>query len=134
MSKCSLPTLSTILQMYFYNAFVNYTKLKSKLLPKQQNENFSKESFLKDLKLGLSNEGFFLTITVQKMKFSNQDFSSKCDQICSFLRIWSHLLEKSLMGNFIFSAVHFNNKFEEILDYHAPIKQKVSWKHKASRQ
>ena len=28
------------------------------------------------------------------------------------------------MGNFIFSAVHFNNKFEEILDYHAPIKQK----------
>ena len=46
--------------MYFYNALVNnYTKLKSKFLPKQQNENFSKESFLKDLKLGLSNEGFF---------------------------------------------------------------------------
>ena len=41
----------------------------------------------------------------QKMKFSIKDYSSKCDQIRSFLRIWSHLLEKSLMENFIFSAV-----------------------------
>ena len=39
------------------------------------------------------------------MKFSIKDFSSKCDQILSFLRIWSHLLEKSLMENFIFCAV-----------------------------
>ena len=39
------------------------------------------------------------------MKFSITDFSSKCDQIRSFLRIWSHLLEKSLMENFIFDAV-----------------------------
>ena len=29
----------------------------------------------------------------------------KCDQIRSFLRIWSHLLKKSLMENFIFCAV-----------------------------
>ena len=36
------------------------------------------------------------------MKFSIKDFSSKCDQIRSKLRIWSHLLEKSLMENFIF--------------------------------
>ena len=28
------------------------------------------------------------------------------------------------MENFIFSAVHFNNEFEGILDYHAPIKKK----------
>ena len=28
-----------------------------------------------------------------------------CDQIRSFLRIWSHLLEKSLMENFIFCAM-----------------------------
>ena len=34
----------------------------------------------------------------QKMKFSIKVFSSKCDEIRSFLRIWSHLLEKSLMG------------------------------------
>ena len=41
----------------------------------------------------------------KKMKFSIKDFSSKCDQIRSFLQIWSHLLEKSLMENFIFSAM-----------------------------
>ena len=36
------------------------------------------------------------------MKFSIQDFFSKCDQIRCFLRIWSHLLKKYLMENFIF--------------------------------
>ena len=49
--------------------------------------------------------GFFCTETRQKMKFSIKDFFSKCDQIRSFLRIWSHLLKKSLMENFIFCAV-----------------------------
>ena len=43
--------------------------------------------------------------TKQKMKFSIKDFSSKCYQIRSFLWIWSHLLEKSLTENFIFSVV-----------------------------
>ena len=43
--------------------------------------------------------------TAQKMKFSIKDYFSKCDQIRSFLRIWSHLLKKSLMENFIFCAV-----------------------------
>ena len=33
----------------------------------------------------------------QKAKFSIKDFFSKCDQIRSFLWIWSHLLKKSLM-------------------------------------
>ena len=47
-----------------------------------------------------------LTITAQKMKFSIKDFFSKCDQIRSFLRIWSHLLKKSLMENLIFCAVY----------------------------
>ena len=42
--------------------------------------------------------------TAQKMKLSIKDFSSKCDQIRRKLRIWSHLLEKSLMENFIFFA------------------------------
>ena len=41
----------------------------------------------------------------QKMKFSIKVFLSKCDQICSFLWNWSHLLNKSLMENFIFCAV-----------------------------
>ena len=35
------------------------------------------------------------TNTAQKLKFSIKDFFSKCDQIRSFLRIWSHLLRKS---------------------------------------
>ena len=43
--------------------------------------------------------------TAQKMKFSIKDFFSKCDQIGRFLRIWSHLLKKSSMENFIFYAV-----------------------------
>ena len=38
------------------------------------------------------------------MKFSIKDFLSKFDQIRSFLRIWSILLKKSLMENFIFCA------------------------------
>ena len=43
--------------------------------------------------------------TAQKMKFSIKDFSSKSDQIRSFQRIWSHLLEKSSIENFIFCTV-----------------------------
>ena len=39
------------------------------------------------------------------MKFSIKGFFSKCDQIRSFSRIWSHSLKKSLMENFIFCAV-----------------------------
>ena len=41
-----------------------------------------------------------------KMKFSIKDFFSKCDQIRNFLQIWSHLLKKSLMENFIFCTVN----------------------------
>ena len=39
------------------------------------------------------------------MKSSIKDFFSKCEQIRSFPWIWSHLLKKSLMENFIFCAV-----------------------------
>ena len=40
------------------------------------------------------------------MKFFIKHFSSKSDQIRSFLQIWSHLLKKkSLMKSFIFGAV-----------------------------
>ena len=40
--------------------------------------------------------------TAQRMKLSVKDFFSKYDQICRKLRIWSRLLTKSLMENFIF--------------------------------
>ena len=33
-----------------------------------------------------------------------KDFLSRCDQIRRKLKIWSHLLKISLMGNFIFCA------------------------------
>ena len=48
----------------------------------------------------------FLEFTLhKKMKFSIKDFFSRCDQIGSFQQIWSHLLKKSLMENFIFCAI-----------------------------
>ena len=43
--------------------------------------------------------------TAQNMKFFTKDFFSKCDQIRSKLRIWSYLLKKSFVKNFIFCAV-----------------------------
>ena len=45
------------------------------------------------------------TNTAEKMKFSIKDFFSKCDQIRRKLRIWSHVLKRSLMKNFIFSTI-----------------------------
>ena len=41
----------------------------------------------------------------KKMKFPILDFFSKCDKICRKLYVWSHLPRKSLMGNFVSSAV-----------------------------
>ena len=52
-------------------------------------------------------------VTAQKMKFSIKYYFSKCDQIRTFLRIWSHLLKKSLMENFIFCAMCQINTFKE---------------------
>ena len=50
--------------------------------------------------------GHFSTLsTAQKMKSSIKDFFSICDQIRRKLRIWSHLLKKPLIENFIFCAV-----------------------------
>ena len=40
-----------------------------------------------------------------KVKFSIKDVFSKYDQIRRKLRIWSHLVKKSLMENFIFCAL-----------------------------
>ena len=38
------------------------------------------------------------------MKFSIVDFFSKCDQMHRKQRIWSDLLKKSLMENFIYGV------------------------------
>ena len=50
-----------------------------------------------------------------KINFSIEDFFSKCGQFLSKLQIWSHLLKKSVMENFILldsclesASLHFN--------------------------
>ena len=51
----------------------------------------------------------------ERMKFfSIKDFFSKCDQIRRKLRIWSHLLRKSLIENFIFCAVSWQQREESM--------------------
>ena len=47
-------------------------------------------------------------ITARKMKFSIKDFLSKCNQVCSFMWIWSHLLKRFSMENFIFCGVCYS--------------------------
>ena len=47
---------------------------------------------------------FEVSCIAQKMKFSIKDFFSKCDQIRSFLQIWSHIMKIFLMENFICCA------------------------------
>ena len=50
----------------------------------------------------------------QKMKVSIESFLSKYDEICSFLRIWSHLLKQFCMKNFIFMQCFLFLLFEMI--------------------
>ena len=68
-----------------------------------------KEFFLWNGWPGTARQGIFLAETnpAQKMKFSIEDFFSKCDQIRRKLRISSHLLKTSLMDHLIFWAVYF---------------------------
>ena len=47
----------------------------------------------------------FAAVSLRKIKSSIKHFFSKCDEIRRILRIWSHLLKKSLIENFIFCAV-----------------------------
>ena len=53
--------------------------------------------------------------TAQKMKFSIKDFS-KCDQVRSFLRIWSHLLKKFSLETSFFVQWYHRNVF--VKDFH----------------
>ena len=62
------------------------------------------------MKVCNSNKRMHILNLVQKMKLSITDFFSKCDQIRSFLRLWSHLLKKSLMKNFIFCTLQLTQK------------------------
>ena len=66
---------------------LRYERVKTKQI---ENEN-GKNNIL-DIK------GNKFIFTAQKMKFSIKDFFSECDQIRSFLPIWSHLLKKTLIS------------------------------------
>ena len=46
-----------------------------------------------------------ISIAAQKMNSFVKDFFGKCDHFRSKLRIWSHLLKKPLMENFIFFVI-----------------------------
>ena len=52
-----------------------------------------------------------------KMKFSIKDFFSKCDQIRSFLRIWSHLLKKSLTLSWRRPLSYRNQSLRKSMDW-----------------
>ena len=52
----------------------------------------------------VTHHGLYNTLH-KKWSFPLRISSSKCDQIRSFLWIWSHLMKKSLMENFIFCSV-----------------------------
>ena len=61
------------------------------------------------------------------MKFSIKEFFNKCDQIRRKQRIWSHLMKKSLMENFIFVSFQsdraaFLNKSKSYL-----LKNRLPW-------
>ena len=74
-----------------------------KVLCHQQFLNFSESEF--NLLYDQFMDYQSLVIEEQKMKFFIKDFFSQCDQIRSFLWIWSHVLKKALMENFIFCAL-----------------------------
>ena len=62
------------------------------------------------------------------MNFSFKDFFSKNDQIRSFLQIWSYLLKKSLIENFIFCAVIYVRTSLKHHNKSAPFKRDVDLK------
>ena len=66
----------------------------------------------------------------KKMKFSIEDFFSKCDQIRRKLRIWYYLLKKSLMENFSFCAIL---KYAFMLKWHILIIL-FQWKKKKKKK
>ena len=65
--------------------------------------------FISDFEFGHAKGSY---TTAQRMKFAIKDFVRKCDQIRRKLQIWSYLLKKSLMKNFIFCAVYCNPEIQ----------------------
>ena len=64
-------------------------------------------------------ENLIVDVNTIVPEFPIKNFFSKCDQIRSFLWIWSHVLKKSLMENVIFCAIlpFFLSYLEDLLCY-----------------
>ena len=81
---------------------------------------------------GVSNEKWVIRATAQKNKFFIEDLFSKCVQIRRKLRIWSHLLKKSSMKNFIFVQCALLSRFFKFIMVHLSNKKDlladVKWK------
>ena len=105
--------LTHLFQLYWFSW---WTENRSNSWPKgipgtaQQNSQVSKLGL--DVTSKLSTNYLLLLYALQKkMKFSSKNFFSKCDQFHRFLCIWSNLLKKSLMENFIFVQWLFRHYF-----------------------
>ena len=74
-----------------------------------------RETMLKRAYLSISLSiylSIYLSITAQKNEVFHYGFLfSKCNQIRSFLRIWSYLLKKLVMENFILCAVNIDDGY-----------------------
>ena len=104
-NKCKIVNNAIIKKMSFFINSLAVLNLpltwKLHILLKKIFANFFQINFRKNHKTRGQNN----LLISQKMKFSIKYFFSKCDQICRNLRIWSHLLTKSSMENFVFRAV-----------------------------
>ena len=76
----------------------------SRTLTYSESEAFLEPCYIQN-PVAFRTRGIFRTLAAQKMKFSINDFFSKCYQIHRKLQIWSHLLKNHLMENFLFCAV-----------------------------
>ena len=93
-------------QRLFFNKVAGLrptTLLKKRLWHRCFTENFAK--FLRTPFLQNTSEWQLLYYIIQEMKFLIKDSFSRCDQIYRKPWIWSHLLKKPSMENFIFCAV-----------------------------
>ena len=73
------------------------------------------------------NCGYESNTIAQKMMFSTKNFFSKCDQICSFLRIWLHLLKKHLKKlHFLCTIPNASGQWHKYLSLHNNILRTTS--------
>ena len=84
---------------WVYKDIINYEPSMFKFFLSTQ-ENFGEISFYVGIEIKQNH--------CTKMKYSIKNFFSKCYQIHSFLRIWSHLLKRSSVENYMLCAVNCN--------------------------